>query len=65
MAETELTAREIYVHLNTCLALFVGRSGKTEADQAVIDLIVRDLEIIQAAMELMLAESRPQNVREP
>lgn len=61
MAETELSAREIYARLNTCIALFVGHSGATEADQAVIDLVVRNFDMIQAAMLIMLAENRPRN----
>lgn len=65
MAETELSAREIFVLLEACIAMFAGKTGKTEADQAVIDLVVKNFDMIQAAMLIMLAENRPQSVREP
>lgn len=64
MAETDLTDREIYVLLEACIAMFAGKSGKTEGGQAVIDLVVRNFDMIQAAMIIMLAENRPRNDRE-
>lgn len=65
MAETDLNAREIYVLIEACIAMFAGKTGKTEGDQAVIDLVVRNFDMISAAMLIMLAENRPRSDREP
>ncbi|ULJ73594.1 hypothetical protein [Rhizobium gallicum] len=61
MAETEMDAREIYSRLDECLAMFAGAKGATEADQAVIELVTRNFDMIQRAMLIMLAENRPQS----
>lgn len=47
--------------LDACIAMFAGKTGKTEADQAVIDLVVKNFDMISAAMLIMLAENRPRN----
>lgn len=61
MAE-KLTDREIYALLDQAHALFKAQSGETEGGQAVIELFLRNTDMIQRAMLIMLAEtSRPRS----
>jgi hypothetical protein len=63
MAEP-ISDREIYQLLERAIALFVSQKGSTEGGQAVIDLFLRNTDMIQRAMLIMLAENRPQSDRE-
>ncbi len=65
MAEDPLNDREIYALLDQAHGLFKGEKGATEGGQAVIDLFLRNTDMIQRAMLIMLAENRPRSDREP
>ncbi|TWB61694.1 hypothetical protein FBZ98_1011039 [Rhizobium sp. ERR 922] len=65
MADEPLTDREIYALLDQAHGLFKREKGATEGGQAVIDLFLRNTDLIQRAMLIMLAENRPRSDREP
>lgn len=52
----KLSDREIYKLLDQAHALFVGQKGETEGGQAVIELFMRNTDLIQRAMIIMLSE---------
>lgn len=54
-----LTDREIYQLLEEAIGIFKGAKGATEGGQAVIDLFLKNTDLIQRAMLLILAENRP------
>jgi hypothetical protein len=64
MAEP-ISDREIYELLEKAIRLFSGQQGSTEGGQAVIDLFLRNTDMIQRAMLIMLSENRPQSGPEP
>ncbi|TQX91317.1 hypothetical protein EQW76_00860 [Rhizobium sp. rho-13.1] len=65
MADDELTDREIYALLDKAHGLFKGQKGATEGGQAVVELFLRNTDMIQRAMVIMLEKGRPQSEPEP
>jgi hypothetical protein len=58
MAGDELTDREIYSLLDKAHGLFKGQKGATEGGQAVVDLFLRNTDMIQRAMVIMLEKAQ-------
>lgn len=62
MPDQPLSDREIFALLDKAHDLFRGEKGETEGGQAVIELFLRNTDMIQRAMLIMLAErGRPQS----
>ena len=62
MTDQPLSDREIFALLDKAHDLFRGEKGETEGGQAVIELFLRNTDMIQRAMLIMLAEKgRPQS----
>lgn len=62
MTDQPLSDSEIYALLDKAHDVFRGQKGQTEGGQAVIDLFLRNTDMIQRAMLIMLTDQkRPQS----